>query len=140
MFLGKNGEIINKFHGKEGEALYKIVEEILVRFNCTCSLVKDPYPHYYYLIRSPKLYLVVNVSSSANKYFIKIEHIEVDKIYRKQGICTEILDIMKKVALEYDVTIGLWCKQGKQKLFKFYSKRGFENVQTINDHWFEFNS
>ena len=125
-------------NSKEEKVVVIIAKEIVNKFNCECTLIQLNGDNYLYLYNK-KINILINVCDTNKKRCIKIEQIEIDEKHRNKGICTNIINTMKMIALKYDVTLGLWCELDNKKLFNFYSRLGFKYIETLKDDWLEFN-
>ena len=126
------------FNSREEKVAVIIAKKISDKYKCKCKIKEFNGNNYLYLFNK-KIDLLITVCDTNKKKCIKIEEILIGEKYRNKGICTKIIQTIKSVALEYNVTVGLWCKKDNNKLFKFYNKLGFKHVETIIDNWLEFN-
>ena len=92
---------------------------------------------YTYIIK--KIDLLLTICYTDGEKCIKIEEVIIDTVYRKKGIYTEMINIMKGIALDHNVKVGLWSKIDNKRLFDFYIRLGFKHVETLDDYWLEFN-
>lgn len=122
----------------EEKAIIKATIIISKLYNCKHSIISLSNGNFIY-VRNKKFDLLMTVCETNKTSCIKIEEFRVEEKYRNKGICTDILDILKNVALRENVKLGLWCDKDNKKLFNFYSRRGFKYIETLNDDWLEYN-
>ena len=122
----------------EERALIKATILISKIYSCQHSIISLANGNLIY-IRNEKFDLLMTVCETDKTMCIKIEEFRVDERYRNQGICTDILELLKEIAIREDVKLGLWCEKDNKKLFNFYSRRGFKYIETVKDDWLEYN-
>lgn len=123
---------------REEKVAIILAKEIVDKYSCECKVIQDKGNNYLYLFNK-KIDVLLTVCNTNKKRVIKVEEILINKKYRNKGICTNLINTMKNIVLENDVTLGLWCELDNKKLFNFYSRMGFKYVETLNDDWLEFN-
>lgn len=123
---------------REEKVAIIMAKHIVDKHNCNCKPIKMNDDGYLYLYNE-KFDLLITVCDTNKKKCIKIEEILVDKKHRKKGICTKLINTIKGISDEYNVTVGLWCRLNDHVLFDFYTKLGFIHTETLRDNWLEYN-
>ena len=70
---------------------------------------------------------------------IKIEAIFVKEKFRDRTIGTKLLNTITRICTKNKCKVGLWVDVNDLKLIKWYNDRGFELIETVDDHWLEYN-
>ena len=123
---------------REEKVAIIMTKHIVDKHNCKCKPIQMNGDGYLYLCNK-KFDLLITVCDTNKKKCIKIEEILINKKYRNKGICTELINTIKEVSDEYNVTVGLWSRINDFRLFNFYTKLGFIHVETLRDYWLEYN-
>ena len=123
---------------REEKVAIIMAKHIVDKHNCKCKPIQINGDGYLYLYNK-KFDLLITVCDTNKKKCIKIEEILVDKKYRNKGICTELINTIKEVSDEYNVTVGLWSRINDFRLFNFYTRLGFIHTETLRDYWLEYN-
>lgn len=90
-------------------------------------------------IGNHKLDILLTVCETDKAKCIKIEEINIKKIYRGAGLFTSIMKSIINISDIEKVKLGLWCEKDNKRLFNFYSRLGFKYIETFKDDWLEYN-
>ena len=123
---------------REEKVAIIMAKHIVDKHNCNCKPIKMNGDGYLYLYNK-EFDLLITVCDTNEKKCIKIEEILVDKKHRNKGVCTRLINTIKGISDEYNVTVGLWSRINDFRLFNFYTKLGFIHVETLRDYWLEYN-
>lgn len=123
---------------KEEVAAVKIGLYLQSEHKCECRFVEEGSDTFLY-IYNDKFDLLITVCNTNKKKCVKIENILVNEEFRGNGIFTNLIETLTCIAKIEDVTLGLWCEKDRSRLFNFYTRSGFKFIETVNDHWLEYN-
>lgn len=107
-------------------------------YGCGVRYVQEGVDSYIY-IYNEEFDLLITVCNASNGKCIKIEDIVIEEPFRNKGVLKGLLNILKGIADEQSVKLGLWCELNNKRLFDFYIKSGFKYVETLDDHWLCYN-
>ena len=123
---------------REEKVAIIMAKHIVDKHNCNCKPIKVNGDGYLYLYNK-EFDLLITVCDTNEKKCIKIEEILINEKYRNKGVCTGLINTIKGISDEYNVTVGLWSRINDFRLFNFYTKLGFIHVETLRDYWLEYN-
>lgn len=123
---------------REEKVAIIMAKHIVDKHNCNCKPIKMNGDGYLYLYNK-EFDLLITVCDTNEKKCIKIEEILINEKYRNKGVCTRLINTIKGISDEYNVTVGLWCRLNDHRLFDFYTRLGFIHTETLRDYWLEYN-
>ena len=123
-------------NSKEHEAVKLITRHIAVKYHArVVPFSKEG--NNYLIITNDKFDIAITICDTDKYKVIKIEDFAINENYRFKGLGTELIKDIIKISKENKCIVGLWCDRKNILAQRFYTRLGFNHVDTKNDYWYE---